>query len=241
MISQSQITELSDRWQTPESNVAREFVQHVLLCALFQIRGADSKLAFKGGTALHLLRRSPRFSEDLDFTAWARPFHIGEWIKQAAKEAGRAGLNFKTVESNPTSGGWLALTETRVHDWPVQIEWNVSLRGGRVSPAHETVLVTTPLWTPYTVTALSMDQMVQEKIEALLRRQEPRDFFDLYFVIRERLGIKKIVARKEKLLRLAREINLRAAARELKEFLPRTHWAVIKQLPKILSQEIERL
>ena len=95
MISKSQITELRDIWQTPESNVAREFVQHVLLSAIFQLKGADSKLAFKGGTELRLLRRSPRFSEDLDFTAWVKPFHVGEWIKQAAKEAGRVGLDFK--------------------------------------------------------------------------------------------------------------------------------------------------
>lgn len=241
MISRSLITELSDSWQTPEPNVAREFVQHVLLAALFQIKGADSKLAFKGGTALRLLRRSPRFSEDLDFTAWVKPFHIGKWIEQAAKEAGRAGLDFKMLESNPTSGGWFALMETQVHDWPVQIGWNVSLRTGSGSLSHETLLVTTPLWTPYSLTALSTDEMVQEKIEALLRRKEPRDFFDLYFLIRERLGIKKIVASKDKLLREAKALNLKATERELKEFLPRTHWAVIKQLPKILSQELERL
>lgn len=240
MISRAQIAELSASWQTPEPNVAREFVQHVLLSALFQLKGADAKLAFKGGTALRLLRRSPRFSEDLDFTAWTKGFHVGEWIKEAAKEAGRAGLDFKILDSNPTSGGWFALTETRVHDWPVQIEWKVSLRAGGPAP-HETVLATTPLWTPYSLTALTAEEMAREKLEALLRRREPRDFFDLYFMIRERLGIKRIVALKERLLKETRALNPRAIESDLKEFLPRSQWAVVKQLPKVLAQEIERL
>ncbi|MBI4372059.1 MAG: nucleotidyl transferase AbiEii/AbiGii toxin family protein [Elusimicrobia bacterium] len=241
MISRSQITELSSSWQTPEPNVAREFVQHVLLSALFRIKGAEAKLAFKGGTALRLLHRSPRFSEDLDFTAWIRPFHVGEWIKETAKEAGRAGLDFKMLESNPTSGGWFALMETHVHDWPVQIEWNVSLRTGRGAAPHDTVLVTSPLWTPYSLTALSTEETAHEKVEALLHRKKPRDFFDLYFLIRGRLGIKQVVASKTHLLREVKALNPKTTERELKQFLPRSHWAVVKQLPKLLVQELERL
>lgn len=241
MISRSQITELSASWQTVELNVAREYVQHVLLSVLFQLKGPETKLAFKGGTALRLLRGSPRFSEDLDFTAWVKPFHIGEWIKEAAKQAGLAGLDFKMLESNETSGGWFAFMETKIHDWPVRIEWNVSLRAGGKAAPHETTLVTTPLWTPYSVTALATDEMVYEKIEALLRRKEPRDFYDLYYLIRGRLGIKKIVAAKKDLLREASALNAKEVERELKEFLPRGQWAVIKQLRQILTQELERL
>lgn len=239
MISRSQIEELRDKWQTAEPNIAREYVQHVVLSALYGLR-QEVKLAFKGGTALKLLRRSPRFSEDLDFTGWGKGFHVGEWIKLALKEASTAGLDFKISASNATSGGWFARSSTMVHDWPVQVEWNVSLRNTGTAKM-ETVLVTSPLWVPYSVMALPADQMVQEKIEALCRRKEPRDFFDLYFMLRERLNIKSIVAAKDELVKHTKALNLKATERELKQFLPRNQWVLVKQLQRMLLQELERL
>lgn len=241
MISRSQITEFSTSWQTQELSVVREYVQHVLLDILYQIKGVDAKLAFKGGTALRLLRNSPRFSEDLDFTGWVKPYHVGEWIKQTAKEASRHGLDFKMVESNETSGGWFALMDTQVYDWPVRIEWNVSLRSSGKPAPHETTLVTSPLWTSYSLTALETDEMVSEKIQALLRRKEPRDFYDLYFLMRARLGIKKIVAAKPDLLRETVKLNVKEVERELREFLPRNQLAIAKQLRETLTRELDRL
>lgn len=239
MISKSLIEELSVRRQTQEINVAREYVQHVLLSALY---GADEeiRLAFKGGTALKLLRQSPRFSEGLDFTGWGKAFHAGRYVKLAVKEASMSGLAFTTLESNETSGGWFALVETEVHEWPVRVEWNISLRaGGR--PLTETVLVGTPLWPPYSVRALSVSAMTAEKLEALFRRKEPRDFFDIYYLLRNRLGMPEIAAQKARLIKCARELNPKAVKNELKQFLPRSQWALISQFPKILEQELGRL
>ena len=48
-------------------NLLREYVQSRMLGAL-QEAGAMVPLAFMGGTALRVLYRLPRFSEDLDFT-----------------------------------------------------------------------------------------------------------------------------------------------------------------------------
>lgn len=239
MISRDQIEELRTKWRTTELNVAREYVQHVLLSAMY---GAipDIKLAFKGGTALRILHQSPRFSEDLDFTGWAKGFHVGEWIKRAVKEASTAGLDFELLESNPTSGGWFALVATKVHEWPIQIEWNISLRDVKKIKT-ETILAASPLWPAYTVLALPIESMVGEKIEALLRRKEPRDFFDVYYLLRQRLGIKTIVGHKATLLKAVKGLNPKVLEKELKEFLPVNQWAVAKQLPGALAQELERL
>ncbi|MBI5200058.1 MAG: nucleotidyl transferase AbiEii/AbiGii toxin family protein [Elusimicrobia bacterium] len=241
MISRSQITEFSTSWQMQELSVVREYVQHVLLDVLYRIKGVDAKLAFKGGTALRLLRNSPRFSEDLEFTGWVKPYHVGEWIKQTAKEAARHGLDFNIVESNETSGGWFALMDTRVYDWPARIEWNVSLRASGKPALHETTLVTSPLWTSYSLTALETDEMVSEKIQALLRRKEPRDFYDLYFLVRARLGINGIVAAKPALLRETAKLNVKEVERELREFLPRNQLTIAKQLRETLTRVLDRL
>jgi len=238
MISQSQINELKTHWQTTELNIVREYVQNVLLSALY--RHSEINLAFKGGTALRLLRRSPRFSEDLDFTGWGKTFHIGENIKKSIKESEKSGLEIQLVESNPTSGGWFALARTQIYQWPVEIEWNISLRGQK-KPDAEIVLVTTPLWPAYSINALSQDLLIAEKINAALSRKEPRDFYDLYFIIRDRLSIKVLVPKKAELIRLTGTLDPKLLKNELKSFLPRSHWTIIAQLPRLLIQELERL
>lgn len=239
MISRTLIEDLSVKWQTQELNVAREYAQHVLLSALY---GADEdvKLAFKGGTALRLLRQSPRFSEDLDFTGWTKAYHAGKYVESAVKEASLAGLAFKILESNKTSGGWFALVETEVYEWPVRVEWNISLRAGIMPPA-ETILVSTPLWPPYSARALPVSVMTAEKIEALFRRKEPRDFFDIYYLLRNRLGVPEISARKSGLIKCVGELNPKTVKNELKQFLPRNQWPLISRFPEILGQELERL
>lgn len=240
MILRSQIHELHIRWQTTELNVAREYVQHLLLSALYGGIREEAALAFKGGTALRLLRQSPRFSEDLDFTGWAKGFHVDRWIRLAHKEAAKSGLDFTLRESSPTSGGWFALSETKVHDWPVPIEWNISLRG-RGGGRMETVLVTSPMGPPYSVRALPIEEASMEKVEALLRRKEPRDFFDLYFLLRSRLGVSTLLAHKKVLSAAVKTLEPKRAEKELKLFLPRSHWALLRHLPGSLAQELERL
>ncbi len=240
MISRFQIEELRDKWQTTELNVAREYVQHVLLSSLSQGMRRQVNLAFKGGTALRIIWKSPRFSEDLDFTGWGKTFHIGESLKETIFEASMAGLDIKLVESNKTSGGWFALAKTEIYDWPVEIEWNISLREMR-QVKIDPVLVTTPLWASYSVRVLSVDQMVFEKVDALFRRRKPRDFFDLYFILRERLGIGEIASQKKRLLEEVEKLDSGTISRELKLFTPRSQWATIKQLPYLLKQELEKL
>ena len=189
---------------------------------------------------MRILLHSPRFSEDLDFTGWTKGYHVGEWIKRAVKEASTAGLDFRFRDSNATSGGWFALVETRVHEWPIQIEWNVSLREVKKLET-ETVLATSPLWPAYPIQALPIEEIVGEKIAALLRRKQPRDFFDLYFLLRERLGIKTIVGQKAVLLKEVKKLNAKALERELKDFLPVNQRTIAKELPSALTQELERL
>lgn len=240
MISRSQIEELRDKWQTTELNVAREFIQHVLLSSLYRGQSRPITLAFKGGTALRILRRSPRFSEDLDFTGWGKAFHVGRTLQETMDQASKAGLEFRLTESNATSGGWFARMETAVHDWPVQVEWNISLREKRAGKT-DTVLVNPSMWAAYSVAALPLEEAVTEKIEALLRRKMPRDFFDLYFILRERLGVRQVAPWKAELTRQVKALNAKTLERELKEFMPRNHWGTVKQLPKMLLQELERL
>jgi len=49
-----------------KKNLLREYLQYKILEAIFESPLAD-KLAFMGGTCIHIVHGSSRFSEDLDF------------------------------------------------------------------------------------------------------------------------------------------------------------------------------
>lgn len=65
MITRQFITDIATKYQTTEGNVAREYCQHLFL-SYFYKKPKSEKVLFKGGTALRLIFKSPRFSEDLD-------------------------------------------------------------------------------------------------------------------------------------------------------------------------------
>lgn len=68
MITQDTIKKLATAHQTSEfPNIIREYFQHLFLSLLYRVEGAENIL-FKGGTALKIIYKSPRFSEDLDFS-----------------------------------------------------------------------------------------------------------------------------------------------------------------------------
>ena len=91
----------------------------------------------------------------------------------------------------------------------------------------------------YTIIALAREQLVDEKIHALLFRKKARDFYDLYFILRANLlpSYKKDVLPEvlETLKQSRTDFD-----QELKAFLPKSHWALIRGFPATLEREIER-
>lgn len=237
MLSQSTIKELSVKWQTNTLNVVREYVQHLFLSYLYQFNQSEH-LAFKGGTALRILYRSPRFSEDLDFTGSLKPYHLKTLLTQTTEKVSQEIASFEPIESKPTSGGYLALYRCDVNGEKIGIELNISLRH---KARTEPLLVTTPLIPSYQCMSLPVNELVREKCEALLYRKKPRDYYDLYFLLRERLGMEVIIPLKGKLTKAIAVLDPKKAATELKLFLPISHHRVISNLPQALAGELKRL
>ncbi|MEK7390007.1 MAG: hypothetical protein AAB036_09940, partial [Elusimicrobiota bacterium] len=73
-------------------------------------------------------------------------------------------------------------------------------------------------------------------------RAKPRDFYDLYFILRKPMGERKsIAARRKEVLEKLEAADKKFLYNELKAFLPKSHWAIIQQLPAQLKKELERL
>ncbi len=237
MISEEQIKILANKYQTIEENVIREYFQHVFLSYFYQQEVATN-IYFKGGTALRILYNSPRFSEDLDFTVSLIDVKATESLLIATlDQIERENINVSLKESTPTSGGFLSIISFegfgRVTDIQLEISMRKGERRGDISAISNDYLPA------YNIVAFAQDQLVDEKIQALLDRKKPRDFYDLYFILRANL----LPAQKKNILHQAlqtlqsTDLNFE---KELKRFLPKTHWAIIKDFKTTLKREINR-
>ena len=238
MIDAPALQQLATRWQTTTLNVAREYCQHLFLRAFYQRDGSE-RVLFKGGTALRIVYGSPRFSEDLDFSGFGiRPQAIEELLMEALGAVERVGLVLDIEEAKATTGGYLGIVHSRWLDYRVAMQLEVSLRSrGSVSPT--TALIAGDLLPAYTLLHLPQEALVEEKVRALLDRGKPRDFYDLYFMLRKGLlppTRRSLLARvPERLRRLKPE-----AFQELRLFLPKDQQGLTKDFRARLEQELRR-
>lgn len=238
MISSDTLSQAARRNQTTEVNIAREYCQHLFLGAFYRESGSE-RVMFKGDTALRMIYGSPRFSEDLDFSGFRTSVReIEDWVVSALGEMERNAIPVSIAESKKTSGGYLAMIASPVRDLPVQIQVQVSLRR-RDDVKGQGVLVTPELLPAYTLTQLPQRWLVEEKLEALLTRVKPRDYFDLYFMLRKGLiptGSKgRLRAAKDALVKTRTDFG-----HDLGPFLPRSQASVVKDLRKALLEELQR-
>lgn len=237
MISKEVAKELANKYQTSSLNVWREYFQHLFLSYFYQQPETD-KIYFKGGTALRFIFKSPRFSEGLDFTASLKDAKtIEEILIKTLSEIEREGVKTSLGEAKTTTGGYLAIVSFRNNGDTIKIQVEFSLRPGKKK--SETTIIAGEFIPPYNIVHLAKNELVDEKIAALLNRKKPRDFYDLYFILRDDL----LSAEEKKILPKALEalkstsINF---SQELKEFLPKSHWLIIRDFPATLEREIKR-
>ncbi len=215
----------------------REYLQHLLLFHLYQHEKSQA-LAFKGGTAFRILFGSPRFSEDLDFSSRLSAYHVRHLLEKTLAIIKQEGILWSSEESKTTTGGYFARYRFRLHDYYLSIEFNIFMRD---DVAPEPILVTSPFIPAYQCMALPVERLVCEKIDALFRRKKPRDFFDLYFLLRERRAVGEIIKYKQKLLPIVENLDEHQIRDELRLFLPATQHALLKHFPALLLNELARL
>lgn len=248
MINKESLQKLATQYQTSIfPNIIREYFQHVFLSELYRLPAAEN-LLFKGGTALRVIYGSPRFSEDLDFSAFKV---AGRELKKYVEdlfiyilgEMERMGIKVEIGEkSGATTGGYFGVATFNILDYqPVDVEINISARNGR-DILGEVDSVANDFVPTYTLLHLPQEELVEEKIfGALVERKNPRDFYDLYFIMRKNMlsaGHKKRLGEiKDKIISDSKTINFRS---ELSPFLPADHQMIIRDFHRALEAELDR-
>ncbi len=236
MIDKNYLQTIAIKNQTTFDNIAREYLQQLFLSIFYQLPGSE-KFLFKGGTALRLIFRSPRFSEDIDFSVTGEISTFENILIDVLEELKKNDIDCQLITAEKTTGGYIAKISAKLYDQKFTILFNLSERRKKTDKGERNT-ITGDYFPAFPVSILEKKSLINEKIEALLIRSKPRDFFDLYFILRSNLlstagkGIlKKVipVLQKTKL-----DFN-----RELKVFLPKSYWPVIKDLKRLLMNEIE--
>lgn len=239
MISVETLSAIAARQQTNLSNVVTDYIQILFLYAFYRQKEA-ARFFFKGGTALHLVFRSPRFSEDLDFSARSYDCRVFEnLLNQTLVFMEDAGLKVEIIESKPTTGGCLAIFSAAGDKFFARIQVEVSLRTPK-KLRGESYLARNEFMPPFEVQTAEVSALAAGKIEALLTRKKPRDFYDLYFMLRAGMITKLPPEKRRLIINEVKKLNRQQLARELKQFLPRSHRLIFNDLPAVLLRELDR-
>ena len=183
-------------------HIEKDYFQDVMLFNIFK---TTNKLIFKGGTALYKLHNLPRFSEDLDFSLLeALSF---EAITQIIKKSVNFPANSPIFEVS-------SIKETKE-----SIMIKIGCKG--IITQHNTLridinrknkilnqfVITSYIPSyidinPFSLRSLSKEEMIAEKIHAILTKEKARHVFDLFYLLRMAKPNKALTKEKLKLFNL---------------------------------------
>ncbi len=239
MIDKRFLHEVALKLETGFDNILREYAQHLFLRFFYTKKGSENFL-FKGGTSLRIVFGSPRFSEDLDFTGLSNSEKYEKVLEASLQDMYSEGMEVKLHESKATSGGHLAHIEVSIFGEHVKIQNHISFRS-RSETLSENVVVISNVTPTYNVYILDRKIIVKEKIEALIDRSKPRDFFDLYFLLRNQnlrryINLDKL--KTDEIIFSLKKHSKEELDRELKRFLPKSYLEAVKDLPSAILREL---
>lgn len=238
MIAKQGLKNMATKAQTHYENILREYVQHEFLHRLYQ-RKESSAVFFKGGTALRIVHQSPRYSEDLDFSVKSMKLPTIESLMLETLTS-LQNLNFKTKinVSKQTSGGYLGIFLFNVHQRSIRIKVEISQRNDHPHRGQP-IMTKNPYFANYSLLVLEQKILVSGKLNALLDRGKARDWFDLYFMLRQMMLSNE---HKQKLGLIKEKLNTeeRDFAQQLKPWLPKSYKPLLKDFQTVLSRELQR-
>lgn len=180
-------------------------------------------LVLKGGTALRLAYGSPRFSDDLDFSLLT-PVPVDAFV-DVAETVARGLPRVALVEALSKRFTLFALYNVREPYLPyafsIRLEVSTRPETWEREGDFDLRLLTSPV-TPVSVLTqvATLERMWADKQSALAARRQPRDLYDLWFIAQKL---------RQPFTPDLSGFDRKAIRRELRKYLPPSHWQVIEQ------------
>ncbi len=256
MITAIDINKLAKKYQIDRYSIIREYIQLIFLKYLYTDK-TGNEIYFKGGTLIHLLLKSFRFSEDLDFSTNIAVAgvekRITKTIKKMQTEIPGIRFEFKKRWHDAFTGQIYYNIAGMKSPLTVKIEIS-----GRDKPLTKaiTLLETEFPIIPYPlIVHLDWEEVFAEKIRALIVRRKGRDLFDLWFLFSKAVQFNLAMTKKKlsfydinpdvniisELKKCITEFKDKEIETDLRKFLPLSHRNWLKQLKGESLKNIMRL
>jgi predicted nucleotidyltransferase component of viral defense system len=192
MLTQAQAQKFALEQQTVVDNVLKEHYQMFLLDILFNAP-FESRLVFKGGTALRLAYGSVRFSEDLDFSLLDEVTFsdFDHAIRKMEKII--PGSVIKDIHEKYFN--LYARVVINVEYRPIPIGIRVEINKHTRDFEHTVALIKSPFNNLEVIGRVyALESILKDKIRIIenQERREPRDLFDAWY-ISQKLGRELII------------------------------------------------
>ena len=251
MIERAIITDFARKFEIDEYSILREYLQILFLRDFYHL-SESVNVYFKGGTAIRFLLHSFRFSEDLDFTAdlskaWTKKL-VRAAVKKSSLEAPGLELEVLSDMRNSLSYRIKFPTALSIHALTVKLEF--SFREKPLTRRTSVIETELPV-SPYPlVVHYDFEEILAEKIRAIVTRNQGRDVFDCWFLLSKNVKMNKKFAKRKlvfynqkfSLLQLKESIAgipHQSLKDDLEKFLPRTHRSMVGDLKSLLLKKIE--
>lgn len=182
MLSKPQITAMAKKYKINESVILREYIQLLVLNKIFSF-AKSSAIFFKGGTCLHLIYKAPRFSEDLDFTVCTNEADFLEFIQKPF--GGLVKENTFLIREKKSLAGktYLLTYNNDLVGIPVFVRLDFSFLEQVLDPQKAILTTEFPVLIDNYINCFSQNEILAEKIRAILTRDKGRDYYDLWYLL----------------------------------------------------------
>jgi len=219
-----------------KKNILREYLQYKILEAIFD-SPFGNRLFFMGGTAIHVLHGSNRFSEDLDFDnldLLSNDFK--DFASQIVKRLSLQGYNIEPkVVTKKAFRVYLKFPEilyenkiTQHKHEKLSIQIDTEPQNFQYSKDQ---FILNKFDVFQRINAVPINLLLSQKISCIFTRPHlmGRDFYDILFLLgktsadfsylEQKLGIKDSVTLKKRLLEKCKQVDFNQLARDISPFL----------------------
>jgi len=180
---------LSGQYHIPLPTIEKDYAVTILLSTISRFPKV-SQMVFKGGTALKKIYfPETRFSEDLDFTCIK---DIGQDLETLLKKEIKNGLdiNFTEVKKEDTYEKNSKKYSVKYNDYgsrPTSVKIDLSLRENVVGKVtNMPVNHMYQLGSSFSVPAMSLEEIMAEKVRAITYTPRPRHLYDIWYMLEKK-------------------------------------------------------
>ena len=200
MLTRSQIQRLAQKHGIGIQAQERDYVQYLLLFLLYS---KSQLLLFKGGTALRIVYKGNRYSEDLDFNETANAASIKELWQGVLRDLHDFGVNAELRYEWQSEVGYSfdVSYQGPLYDGRDRTKGKVrvdtSRRREKIGTQHELITAEYDDIRPFVATVISPNHLLAEKVRALFMRSKARDAYDIWLLINQGIPIERDLVRKK--------------------------------------------